>query len=166
MSIPHINPHTWRSIFRYILTYTYMTTGKLADALLVDELHDKVKQHVLSCVTHETCADIVQCAHHTGLRYVCNTYIYIRHICIHRSHMFIYIRVCTYIFDSRDLRWYCAVCTSHGPQVCMTYIYIYVSHMYTCVTYVYVCMCIYIFDSRDLRWYSAACTSHGPQVCM
>jgi len=32
-------------IYIYILSHTYITTGKLADALRVDELHDKVQQH-------------------------------------------------------------------------------------------------------------------------
>jgi len=32
-------------IYIYIFSHTYITTGKLADALRVDELHDKVQQH-------------------------------------------------------------------------------------------------------------------------
>jgi len=38
--------HIYIYIYIYILSHTYITTGRLADAPLVDELHDTVQQHV------------------------------------------------------------------------------------------------------------------------
>ena len=48
-------------------THELMLLGKLADVLDVQPLYELVIQHALSDLSGDTCAEILQCAHDTGL---------------------------------------------------------------------------------------------------